>query len=221
VGVPARLAVGFDTGSHNLLTGYYDVHESDAHAWVEVGYSRIGWQEYDPTHAVPPAAAGVGSSFLAGELLSKLGHLLARLVPGPVKAAAAAVGRSVAAAAGWAVRAWPVIVAVAVVAGALLLSRRRRRRAARAPTGTTAAFASLCRTFERRGHPRPPGRTPREHAEALVAEDPVAREASREVGVVVAAFERDRYAASPTSADEVAAAMAAARRVRELAGAAR
>ena len=42
VGIPTRFAVGFDVGSHNLLTGYYDVHESDAHAWVEVAYPGIG-----------------------------------------------------------------------------------------------------------------------------------------------------------------------------------
>ena len=33
-GIPARVAVGFDTGDYNALTGYYDVKASDAHAWV-------------------------------------------------------------------------------------------------------------------------------------------------------------------------------------------
>jgi len=218
VGVPARLAVGFDTGSHNLLTGYYDVHESDAHAWVEVAYPRIGWIEYDPTHHVPPASGGFGTSFLAGELFSKLGRLLAWVVPGPLKAAGAAVGRALAVAGRAVAQTWPAAIAVVLagMVGLVLLGRRRRR--ARAPTGIAAAFASLCRTFERRGHPRAPHTTPREYAEGLVRSDPVAAEAGADVEAVVAAFERDRFAATPPDPAEVERAAWSARRVEELAG---
>ncbi|HEY6103045.1 MAG TPA: transglutaminase domain-containing protein, partial [bacterium] len=33
-GVPARLVTGYAPGTYNVLTGYYDVRNSDAHAWV-------------------------------------------------------------------------------------------------------------------------------------------------------------------------------------------
>jgi transglutaminase-like putative cysteine protease len=217
VGVPTRFAVGFDTGDHNLLTGYYEVHESDAHAWVEVYYPGVGWQEYDPTQAVPSASGGFGASFLIGELFGKLGRLLARIVPAPVKHAAAAVGRAVASAARSVARAWPVAVVVVVGVGTWLLSRRRRRRRAAMPTGAAAAFESMCRTFDRRGHPRAPERTPRRYAEELVATDPVARSARAEIDRIVTAFERERFAARPPDPAEVAGAEEAATRVCELA----
>jgi transglutaminase-like putative cysteine protease len=218
VGVPTRLAVGFDTGSQNLLTGYWDVHESDAHAWVEVAYPGIGWIEYDPTHAVPPADGGFTTSFLAGALLSKIGHFLAWVVPGPVKTAGAAIGRAFAVAGRSVARAWPMALAVVLAGVVTLVWLGRRRRLARAPAGTAAAFASLCRTFERRGHPRAPSSTPREYLEELLASDPVARASRSDVEAVISAFESDRFSAAPAPADEVERAITSARRVAELAG---
>jgi hypothetical protein len=216
VGVPTRLAVGFDSGSHNLLTGYYEVHESDAHAWVEVAYPTIGWMEYDPTHAVPPAE-GSGLSFPAGEVFAKLGSFLAWVVPGPVKSAGAAVAHAVVVAAASVARAWPLALAIVAAALAALVVLGRRRVRARAPTGTDAAFASICRTFERRGHPRTPQATPREYLEQLVRSDALARNSSAELEAVLAAFERDRFAASPPGPGEVDLAIASARRVADAA----
>jgi LPXTG-motif cell wall-anchored protein len=222
VGVPTRLGVGFDSGSHNVLTGYYDVRESDAHAWVEVGYPDIGFVEYDPTHGVPPAVAGFETTFLAGELLARIGRFLAWIVPAPVKTAGVAVGHAVASVARAAANAWPVVLGLLALALALVVGRRRKRERARAPTGVAAAFASLERTFERRGHPRPPARTPREHAYDLLAHDEVVRRSRRDVDVVITAFERDVFDPEhPLTDEEVAAAAAAAERVRELAGATR
>jgi transglutaminase-like putative cysteine protease len=218
VGIPARFAVGFDVGSHNLLTGYYDVHESDAHAWVEVAYPGIGWIEYDPTHVVPPATAGFGASFLAGELLSRLGHFLAWVVPGPLKTAGAAVAHALAVAGRAAARVWFLVVLVVFAGIVVLLRRGRRRVLARAPTGAAAAFESLSRTFERRGYPRKPEQTPSEYLRVLLRSDPVARASRTDLERVVAAFERDRFAASGPDAGEVSGAVESARRVAEAAG---
>jgi hypothetical protein len=210
VGIPTRLAVGFDSGSHNLLTGYYDVHESDAHAWVEVGYPQIGWIEYDPTHSVPPAAGGFGASFLAGELIAKIGRFLAWITPGPVEAAGRAIGHGVAVAAVAVAHVWPVALVVGAVLVFVGLWRRRKRIRARGPTGAAAAFALVSRTFERRGHARSPDRTPREYVGDLVAGDDLARQSRDDIDRVLLAYEQELFAEEP---GDPAAALDAARRV--------
>lgn len=52
-GIPARVAAGFSPGSFNKDTGEYRVRDLDAHSWVEVYFTGIGWVTFDPT---PPAA---------------------------------------------------------------------------------------------------------------------------------------------------------------------
>lgn len=48
-GVPTRLVTGYATGTYNVLTGYYEVRNSDAHAWVEIFHPGIGWLEIEAT----------------------------------------------------------------------------------------------------------------------------------------------------------------------------
>jgi transglutaminase-like putative cysteine protease len=47
-GIPARVAVGFTTGSADTA-GTYVVSRNNAHAWVEVYFPRVGWVNFDPT----------------------------------------------------------------------------------------------------------------------------------------------------------------------------
>ncbi len=49
VGIPARWAKGYMTGSLNPETGVYEVSQADAHAWVEVYFSDFGWIPFEPT----------------------------------------------------------------------------------------------------------------------------------------------------------------------------
>jgi len=51
VGVPSRVVVGFATGVEQ--DGRYVVRDADAHAWIEVYFSGVGWVPFNPT----PAAA--------------------------------------------------------------------------------------------------------------------------------------------------------------------
>ncbi len=53
-GVPARVAAGFLPGSYDSTTGSYQVRAVDAHSWVEVYFTGIGWVPFDPT---PPRSA--------------------------------------------------------------------------------------------------------------------------------------------------------------------
>jgi transglutaminase-like putative cysteine protease len=54
-GIPARVAAGFSPGSYNKDTREYRVRDLDAHSWVEVWFSGIGWVPFDPTPARSPA----------------------------------------------------------------------------------------------------------------------------------------------------------------------
>jgi transglutaminase-like putative cysteine protease len=56
-GIPARLVTGYTPGTLNPLTGLLEVRNSDAHAWVEVYFPRIGWVEFEPTPGFPETAA--------------------------------------------------------------------------------------------------------------------------------------------------------------------
>jgi hypothetical protein len=54
-GVPARVATGFTSGALDRRANEYVVRDLDAHSWVEVYYSGIGWVTFDPTPAAAPA----------------------------------------------------------------------------------------------------------------------------------------------------------------------
>ena len=67
-GIPARVVSGFSPGSFNKDTGEFRVRDLDAHSWVEVFFTGIGWVTFDPTPAAAPAdRAGQGSSGLLGD----------------------------------------------------------------------------------------------------------------------------------------------------------
>jgi len=63
LGVPARLATGFQSGVYNPLTDEWLMRASDAHAWVEAWLAGRGWTTFDPT---PPDPNRAAPSALAG-----------------------------------------------------------------------------------------------------------------------------------------------------------
>jgi protein-glutamine gamma-glutamyltransferase len=56
-GIPARVATGFSPGSFNHATNEYEVRDLDAHSWVEVWFTGIGWVPFDPTPSLAPAGS--------------------------------------------------------------------------------------------------------------------------------------------------------------------
>jgi protein-glutamine gamma-glutamyltransferase len=48
-GIPARIAAGFLPGAYDTAAGQWVVRAVDAHEWVEVYFSGIGWVPFDPT----------------------------------------------------------------------------------------------------------------------------------------------------------------------------
>jgi transglutaminase-like putative cysteine protease len=52
LGVPARVAVGFSSGTYDARRGVWTVTDHDAHAWVEAWFRGYGWLPFDPTPGV-------------------------------------------------------------------------------------------------------------------------------------------------------------------------
>jgi protein-glutamine gamma-glutamyltransferase len=163
VGVPARVAAGFTSGSYDEGKDEWTVTDHNAHTWVEVYFPGHGWIPFDPTPdrgqltaaytPFSPAfdvreAAGLSAPLLnvpeIGEQVGRGGGLGQReraATPGGtggggvVPGAVADTGRSVLSL---------LFVLLAAGAGALLLTkavRRRLRFAARDPR----ALAGACR----------------------------------------------------------------------------
>ena len=83
LGVPARVAVGFSSGTYNGRRGVWRVSDHDAHAWVEVWFRGYGWLPFDPTPSGRPelgrlsapyaTAVVMGARLRAGRAIRGLG----------------------------------------------------------------------------------------------------------------------------------------------------
>ena len=56
-GIPTRVAAGFAPGAFDHQAKEYRVRDLDAHSWVEVWFSGIGWVPFDPTPSLAPASS--------------------------------------------------------------------------------------------------------------------------------------------------------------------
>ncbi|MGI8520815.1 MAG: transglutaminase TgpA family protein [Actinomycetota bacterium] len=170
--IPARLVAGYTPGTRNPFTGYYEVRNSDAHAWFEVYFPSLGWYEFDPTYAVPPAQVEPSSSLPLARLLEAAQKKLGGFSlgePSLLDSAALAVAL---------VAAW----------GAAVLWRRRRLRGvSRPPAGEPggpieAAWRELECALRETGEQRAPPETARELLHRLGSSDAAAD-----------AFDEERY----------------------------
>jgi transglutaminase-like putative cysteine protease len=141
IGIPARLATGFVSGTRDALTGEFVVRERDAHAWAEISFPGIGWQPFDPTASVPLA----GDATTSGSWIQSARHHAVEL--GLIA----------------------IALVLAAVGAPGLLARSRRRLARRRAGWATRCLARLERVGRRAGRARAPAETPREYAAALAA----------------------------------------------------
>lgn len=181
-GVPTRVVTGFGEGERNLFTGYWEVRNSDAHAWVEVFYPGFGWIPYDPTFGVPIASAS-NTTFM----LAPLGKIASAFPTEALREAGRVASRAVGALPG---PGWFGAAALIVVAGTAVYSvtqaRARRRRAARDPADRVVdAWLELERALSSRGLRREDHETALEFARRA---SPVA-----DVGELAEAFSAARY----------------------------
>jgi protein-glutamine gamma-glutamyltransferase len=142
VGIPARVVAGFSPGSFNSDTREYRVRDLDAHSWVEVYFTGIGWVPFDPTPVRAPAESQ-SSGFLAtsaargdaGEVSNPRAGVAAERVGGPGIASGEEDGS------GWFLKLLGVLVLAA--AAGLGLSVARRVHARRGMTPEQLAEAQL------------------------------------------------------------------------------
>ena len=64
LGVPARVAVGFTSGTYDERSRTWTVTDHDAHAWVEVWFRGYGWLPFDPT----PGRGSLSAPYSTGSL---------------------------------------------------------------------------------------------------------------------------------------------------------
>jgi protein-glutamine gamma-glutamyltransferase len=192
LGVPARLVVGYTPGTRNPFTGYYEVRNSDAHAWVEVWFPRYGWYEFDPTFDIPPAQPDVTASMPLMQVFSFFATQLDGL------GSAGAVVKVL------------VVLAIAlavVVSGWIAYKRLRperevvRAEARLAGGAVTRAF----RRFEEALAARGAGRAPPETAAEVMRR--TARSQDAKVRKALRAFEQERYGGDPPSQEDARTAI--------------
>jgi transglutaminase-like putative cysteine protease len=188
-GIPARLVTGFSGGT---VDGDRRIlRESDAHAWVEVWFPRIGWVASDPTAGTTPAAAATSR---VDRVVAALGRL-----------AATAWGRL------W--LAGILAVAVLAVPAVRVLTRRRPTRAVTAPRASGGPLVTAYGRFETAlaaaGTPRQPWEGLEDLADRLPAAAPALRTVSR--GLYGAAAPSAAESRAATEAlDRLSAALLAA-----------
>src|SRR3989454_1598074 len=184
-GIPARLVTGYTTGAYNVFTGYYEVRNSDAHAWVEMFQPGAGWIEMEATPGFVPTSDTVGrplGQWLAADAASWVVGMFVRVVH------RLPVGRM-----GEGSGAAGVLVSVTLVVG--MLGGLRLRRRLRGSRGIVERrYAAMLHTLARRGWRRHTAMTPSEFAASLPV--PVRLAAAR----ITRLFESFRYGHRPTDA---------------------
>jgi hypothetical protein len=132
MGIPSRVVTGFSPGSFNRETREYRVRDLDAHSWVEVYFTGIGWVPFDPTPTAAPAesqSSGLGATSAAR---ADGGEVRSRETTGGASerssdrrgGARSSGGRSA-----WPLGAALLALAAAVGGGWVVVSRRRTQRA--------------------------------------------------------------------------------------------
>jgi len=69
LGIPSRLAVGFLGTEWNDYGNFFDIRQSDAHAWVEAYLPDKGWTTFDPT---PPDFTRKGAASIFAKIWTAL-----------------------------------------------------------------------------------------------------------------------------------------------------
>jgi hypothetical protein len=160
VGIPVRVATGFTRGSFNKDTGEYRIRDLDAHSWVEVQFTGIGWVAFDPTPAATPAEGQASGLDTSPAALTTQGGGPNRDAPTSDKVSDPGVRkRSPNASSGWLVLLALAVLGAAGGGGFLALRAARARRTLPTRRRAEAQLAELRRALARLGWSLPGGTT--------------------------------------------------------------
>jgi len=70
VGIPARLASGYASGTYDSRDGQYMVTQADAHSWAEIYFPTYGWMPFEPTAGRPASDYQASESTAAMEAIA-------------------------------------------------------------------------------------------------------------------------------------------------------
>jgi hypothetical protein len=154
-GLPARYVSGYASGSYDPARQGYLVREANAHAWVEIYFSGVGWETFEPTAGLPAIERPPTTTPSGQELAEQAGTQAA---PPDL---------------GWL---WKPLAGLAAFAMACLLAglawlgwERWRLRRMAPELALNRLYASLCHLGRRMGVAHQAGDTPFEYGEALNA----------------------------------------------------
>jgi protein-glutamine gamma-glutamyltransferase len=134
-GIPARIGSGFKPTVYDAAARTWQVRPVDAHSWVEVFFSGVGWVPFDPTPAAPVTLAAGGSGGQSKSIIT--GGSAAAGGPAAKLSAkrATAAGRGASGSLGSFVWALGVVFSLALLAGSIWLAAHVRLRRALAGDG--------------------------------------------------------------------------------------
>jgi transglutaminase-like putative cysteine protease len=228
LGIPARVAVGFDEGS-KIGRDLYQVDGSNAHAWTQLYFAGYGWTTWDPTpggngvgqSGIPPVFSGTGPggpgthgpgrspSSSAGTHghrgVLPIGVLRSHKLPNTDLVGPSGVVKPVAGNddAPIALTVLAALLAAALVAPrtARSLTRRRRWMAAHGDAGVAhAAWAELLDDLTDYGVGYGPGETPRALTRRIQLQHALAAPVRQALDRLARAEERASYAREPARA---------------------
>jgi transglutaminase-like putative cysteine protease len=153
LGIPARLATGYSTGSYDPVLDQSVVRERDAHAWVEVWFPNHGWVPVDPS---PGFAALAATQFPSHWAAGGIARLIPHLEIGAPLAAISSLGLL-------GVVPPAVVIGLLVVFAWAWLRTRRRTTRSKAPPGESDLLRLYERIQRRLGRRRAPPETPLEY----------------------------------------------------------
>jgi hypothetical protein len=199
LGIPSRVATGFQSGYFNDVSGMYVIRASDAHAWVEGWIEGQGWRTFDPTPPDKSSSHGlfarlgmyldaadsqwqqwvVSYDFMHQvELATRFQNLLHAWSQAGRLGSSPWTVRDVRRALAWAARgvALGIFIALVVVFGPRLWRDFRRQRQLRriartggAPSDARVLYERMLDLLARRGYQKPVWFTPAEFAGGLPA----------------------------------------------------
>ena len=82
LGIPARVAAGFTSGSYDKEREQWSVYDRNAHTWVEVWFDGFGWLPFDPTPGRGTLGGPYSASSVRFDRSGAEGVLLGSALPG-------------------------------------------------------------------------------------------------------------------------------------------